>query len=180
MVKWLWCHYLCQVTLLKPGHTRRRAQNAIVLEHRLSWRHTCFVRIPTSLFRTKKYGRRPSAVVKAACLESQRSHSGLQILEKQNVSSYPTYTDSILWMPPWLRGSVLDLRPPWLEFWIQYLEAVSFHSSYHHQEVLLAQFSLYVHNGRWPKPLFISFHTQINTWMCNSAWNKDSNRSLFK
>ena len=137
-----------------------------------------FVRGPTSLFRTKKYGRRPSAVVKAACLESQRSHSGLQILEKQNVSSYPTYTDSILWMPPWLRGSVLGLRPPWLEFWIQYLEAVSFHSSYHPHEVLLAQFSLYVHNGRWPKPLFISFHTKITTWMCNSACFIDLQRRL--
>ena len=43
--------------------------------------------------------------------------------------------NSLLWEPPWPRGSVLGLRPQ------------SSLSSHHPQEALLAQFSLYVHKG---------------------------------
>ena len=43
--------------------------------------------------------------------------------------------------PPWPRGRVLGLRRE--SFW----KAVSSHSSHYPQEVLLAQFSLYVHKG---------------------------------
>ena len=44
-----------------------------------------------------------------------------------------------------MRCSVLGLRPPGLEFCVW--RAVSFHSSHHPQDVLLAKFSLYVHKG---------------------------------
>ena len=42
---------------------------------------------------------------------------------------------------------MLGLRPPGLEFRILCLKTVSSQSSHHPQEVLLAQFSLYVHKG---------------------------------
>ena len=42
---------------------------------------------------------------------------------------------------------MLGHRPPGLEFRILCLEDMSFQSSHHPQEVLLAQFSLYVHKG---------------------------------
>ena len=48
--------------------------------------------------------------------------------------------------PQWPRGSVLGLRPPGLKFRIMCLEG-SVNLIHHPQEVLLAQFSLYVHKG---------------------------------
>ena len=59
----------------------------------------------------------------------------------------PTCESQYCGEPPWPRGSVLDLRPPVLEFRILCLEEVSSHSSHHPQDVLLAQFSLYVHKS---------------------------------
>ena len=57
--------------------------------------------------------------------------------------------------PLWPRGSVLGLRPPGLEFRILCdWRTVSSHSSHHPQEVLLAQFSLYVHKGGLKPDLF--------------------------
>ena len=47
--------------------------------------------------------------------------------------------------PPWLRGSVLGLRPPGLELESFVSRAVSSHSSHHPQKVLLAQISICVH-----------------------------------
>ena len=48
------------------------------------------------------------------------------------------------WEPPWSRGSVLSLRTPGSYFDSCVCRAVS---SHHPQEVLLAQFSLYVNKG---------------------------------
>ena len=45
------------------------------------------------------------------------------------------------------RGSVLCLIPPWLEFRILCLQGCVIHSSHYPQEVVLVQFSLYVHKG---------------------------------
>ena len=64
--------------------------------------------------------------------------SSVQVSKKQNVSSLLTRKDY-----PLTRSSELGLRSPVLEFWI----CVWTHSSHHTQEVLLAQFSLYVHKG---------------------------------
>ena len=49
--------------------------------------------------------------------------------------------------PPWPWGSVLGLRPLGLNFESCVWRAVSSHSSRYPQEVLLAQFSLYVHTS---------------------------------
>ena len=74
------------------------------------------MRGPTSLFRTKKYGRRPGAVVKAACLESRRYHSGLQVSKKQMFLPCSLAQIQYCGEPLSLRSSVLGLRPPGLEF----------------------------------------------------------------
>ena len=83
--------------------------------------------------------------------------SGLQVSKKQTVSSPLTREDlkycAELW---WPKGSVFGRRPTGLEFPILCMRAVSSHSSHHPQEVLLAQFSLYVHNGGL-KPHSFSF-----------------------
>ena len=57
-------------------------------------------------------------------------HSGLQVSKKQNVSSSLTRKDSILW-----------------DFESCVWRAVSSHLSHHPQDLLLAQFSLYVRKG---------------------------------
>ena len=67
--------------------------------------------------------------------------------ETKNVSSPSTCESQYCGEPPWPRGSVLGLRPPGLEFRILCLEDSVISSSHHPQEVLLAQFSLYVHKG---------------------------------
>ena len=64
--------------------------------------------------------------------------------ETRNVSSPSTCKSQYCGEPPWPRGSLLGLRPPGCEFLILCLRTVS---SHHPQEVLLAQFSLYVHKG---------------------------------
>ena len=73
--------------------------------------------------------------------------SGIQVSKKQNISSLRTRNDSILWGASWQRISELGLRPPGLEFRILCWRAVTFYLSHHHQEVLLAKFSLYMHKG---------------------------------
>ena len=84
-------------------------------------------------------------------------HSGLQVSKKQTVSSPLTREDlkycAELW---WPKGSVLGRRPTGLEFPILCTRAVSSHSFHHPQEVLLVQFSLYMHNGGL-KPHSFSF-----------------------
>ena len=61
--------------------------------------------------------------------------------ETKNVSSPSTCESQYCGEPPWPRGSVLGLRPFESCVW----RTVSSQSSHHPQEVLLAQFSLYVH-----------------------------------
>ena len=75
------------------------------------------------------------------------------------MSSPSTHKTQYCGEPPWPRGSVLSLRPPGLESCIW--RAVSSHSSHHFQEVLLTQFSLYVHkSGLKPD----SFHSPHSDW----------------
>ena len=84
----------------------------------------------------------PGAVVEAACLESRRSRVRT-----------PLWHSSFNEM--FLLCSLVKLQncgERTLCVW----RAVSFHSSPHPQEVLLAQFSLHVHKG-WPRTPFISF-----------------------
>ena len=76
-------------------------------------------------------------------------HSGLQVLKKQDVSSPLTRKDSILW-----GASVTErwrTRPQTARARISNSVsgggAVSSRSSHHPQEVLLAQFSPYMHKG---------------------------------
>ena len=68
--------------------------------------------------------------------------------------------------PPWPRDSVLSRQDPNFEScdW----RAVSFHSSHHPQEFLLAQFSLYVHKGNL-KPHF--FHFLLSRYCHDCAEN---------
>ena len=67
--------------------------------------------------------------------------------ETKNVSSPSTCESQYCGEPPLPRGSVLGLRPPGLKFESCVWRTVSSQSSHHPQEVLLAQFSLYVHKG---------------------------------
>ena len=61
---------------------------------------------------------------------------------------------------------MLDLRPPGLELRIMCLEeTVSSHSSHHSQEVLLAQFSLYVHKGGLKPDSFHLAHFLFRIYM---------------
>ena len=57
--------------------------------------------------------------------------------------------------------SVLGLRPPGLEFESCVWRTVSSQSSHHPQEVLLAQFSLYVHKGGLKPDSFYFFRYNI-------------------
>ena len=64
--------------------------------------------------------------------------------------------------PPWPRGSVLGLRHPGFEFRV--LECpVSSYSSYYLQEIILAQFSLYVNKSGRKPDLFHLFTCHWNT-----------------
>ena len=99
----------------------------------------------------------PGAVVKAAWLENQRLRGdrgfeplpGLQVSQKQHVSSPLTRKDSILWGGG-LRSrevacSASDRQASNSECCVW--RTVSSHSSHHPQEVFLVQLSLYVHKG---------------------------------
>ena len=83
--------------------------------------------------------------------------------ETKNVSFPSTCESQYCGEPPWPRGSVLGLRPPGLEFWILCWRTVSPQSSHHPQEVLLAQFSLYVHKGGL-KPDLFHFFVELCMW----------------
>ena len=75
-------------------------------------------------------------------------HSGLQVLKKQNVSSLLTRKDSMLWGTPHdrkLACSASDRQGSSFKFCVW--RALSSQSSHHPQKVLLAQFSLHMHNG---------------------------------
>ena len=84
------------------------------------------------------------AVIKAARLESQRLT--LKFQRKRMFLSRSLVKIQYCGKPPRPRGSVL-------EFQILCL-TVSSYSSHHPQDVLLAQFSLYVHKGGIKKRLF--------------------------
>ena len=86
----------------------------------------------------------PWVVVITAAFHGSRSR---RFERNKNVFSPSTCKTQYCGELPWLRGSVLDLRPPGREFESCFLRTVSSHSSHHPQDVLLAQFSLYVHKG---------------------------------
>ena len=67
---------------------------------------------------------------------------GIQGLKKFLPCSLVNYGEPLL--PLCFRGSVLGIRPPELEFRILCREGMSSDSSHHHQELILAQSSLYV------------------------------------
>ena len=69
-------------------------------------------------------GRGYVAVVKAACLKSRRSNPTLAFKFQRNKMLLPRSLVNIqyCWEPSWLRGSVLGLRSPGLEFRILCLE----------------------------------------------------------
>ena len=69
------------------------------------------------------------------------------IVSIHRVSLYPCLKSQYCGEPPWPRGNVLGHRPPGLEFRILCLEDSVIPIISHPQEVLLAQFSLYVHKG---------------------------------
>ena len=95
----------------------------------------------------------PGAVVKAACLESRRSRVRTTLWHpslKKNEMFLPHSLLKIKYCGelPCPKGSVLGLRPSDLDF-----ESCV---SHYPQEVLLVQFSLYVHKSGL-KPHFFSF-----------------------
>ena len=65
----------------------------------------------------------------------------------KNISSPSTCESQYCGEPPWPRGSVLGIRLQGSNFDSCVWRTVSSQSSHHPQEVLLAQFSLYVHKG---------------------------------
>ena len=77
--------------------------------------------------------------------------------------------------PPWPRGSVLDLRPLGFAFRIVCLEDNVISQSHHPQEVLLAQFSLHVHeSGLKPGSFHFIFFNDCATnelSMRSCSWN---------
>ena len=73
--------------------------------------------------------------------------SGLQIAKKQNVSFPLIHKDSILWGPSWPRGRCFASDRQGSNFERCIWRAMSAHLSHYPQEVLMAQFSLYVHKG---------------------------------
>ena len=123
---------------------------------------------------TKLKGRGPRAMVKAACLESRRMRVRTPLRppsfkEKKNVSSPRTRKDSILWGDREVACSASD--PQGSNFKSCVWRAVSSHSSRHPQEVLLAQFSLYVHRGGLKPHSFHSIFTKLKIYLTNSAFN---------
>ena len=107
-----------------------------------------FVHMRHILYRLMSGG--PMVVVSTAAFHARVRGSvpgsgGLK--ETKNVSSPSMCERQYCGEPPWPRGSVLGLRPPGLEFRILCLEDSVISSSHHLQEVLLVQFSLYVHKG---------------------------------
>ena len=97
-------------------------------------------------------------------------HSGLQV---ENVSSPLTRKDSILW------GNLHDREIAWSasdrrgsSFAPCVWRAVSSHSSHHPQEVLLPQFSLYVHKGGLkPHSLIYWYNNCYQSKRCHRRWH---------
>ena len=87
----------------------------------------------------------------------------LYVAFSKNVSSPSTCESQYYGEPPWPRGSVLGLRPPGLEFRILCLRTVS-SQSHHPQEVLLVQFSLYVHRGGLKPDSFHFTSLSVHSW----------------
>ena len=86
----------------------------------------------------------------------------------KNVSSPSTCESQYCGGPPWPRSSVLGLRPPGSNFESCVWRTVSSQSSPHPQEVLLAQFSLYVHKGGQKPDSFHLFADAISSF----KWRK--------
>ena len=102
--------------------------------------------IPRSRFKVvscKRKGGGPAAVVKGACLESRRLRVRTPLWPPSFKETKCSVKIQYCVEPPWPRGSVLGLyQGPSFELCVW--RAVS---SHYPQEVLLAQFSLYVHKG---------------------------------
>ena len=110
----------------------------------------------------------PGAVAKAACLESRRSRDRAplwpsSLKNNRNISSPVTLNDSILWgasvAEKKLACSDSDRQGSNFESCVW--RAVLSHSFHHPQELLLVQFSRYVHKGGLNHH---SFHF-INGWI---------------
>ena len=99
--------------------------------------------------------------------------------ETKNVSSPFMCESQFCGEPPWPRGSVLGLRPPGSNFESCVWRTVSSQSSHHPQEVLLAQFSLYVHKcGLKPDSFhFISFDSNL-LWILTIWWSIVGHRKM--
>ena len=117
----------------------------------------------------------PRVVVSTATFHARVLCSFLRLggLKKKNVSSPSTRKTKYCGEPPWARGSVLGLRPPGFESCVW--RAVS---SRHPEEVLLTQFSLYVHkSGLKPD----SFHLHLRIFQLSEfAREKWNNRLSIK
>ena len=87
-------------------------------------------------------------------------HSHIKVSKERNVSCRLVVKIKYCGEPLWPRGSMLGLRLPLLESCVW--RAVSSHPSHYPQEVLLAQFSLYVHKGGL-KPHSFHFSCHIDT-----------------
>ena len=97
-------------------------------------------------------GRGPAAVVKAACLESRRSRVRTPLWHSSFKETKMFLLRSLVEViycgePPWLRGSVLGLRPPWLEFRIICLEGMRCHLIHH---TIPGRLSWPVYAQKWP------------------------------
>ena len=105
-------------------------------------------------------------MVKAACFESRnrgfKPRSGIQVSKKQNVASLLTRSRFNIVVSLHARevaSSATDHQGSNFESCV--LRAVSSHSSHNLQEVLLVQFSLYVHKGGL-KPIHFILYSHYN------------------
>ena len=92
-------------------------------------------------------------------------HSGLQVSKKQNVSSPLTRKNSILWEPLWPIGSVLEFGIMCLEGSVISIISPSL------KNVLLAQFSLYVHKWGLKSHLFHFICVLVYHFVYFIYWN---------
>ena len=111
------------------------------------------------------------AVANAACSESRSSRvrtTLLHLIFKETKSVFPAHSQRFNIVGD--RRSVLSLRPPVFDFRGQW-RAVSSHSFHHPQEVLMAQFSLYVHkSGLKPHSLHFISHGLSRVACSSGEW----------
>ena len=136
---------------LTNAYRLKRSQSAYRAFHQELWKTLQIFDMPKTLRdplrspTTPDDHQRPTTVIWRPSSDLQRSSCALGsvpglggLKETKNVSSPPTCESQYCGEPPWPRGSVFESC-----VW----RTVSSQSSHHPQEVLLAQFSLYVHKG---------------------------------